>query len=50
MFDKNIVIKPADKGSAIVIWYKQDYSKECQLPLGNKSVYEEVEREPLQGV
>ena len=50
MYDKNIVIKPADKGSAIVIWDKQDYLKECELQLGNKSVYEEVKRDPLQGV
>ena len=50
MYDKNIFIKPADKGSAIVIWDKQDYLKECQLQLGNKSVYEEVKRDPLQDV
>ena len=50
MYDKNIVIKHADKGSAIVIWDKQDYLKECQLQLGNKSVYEEVKRDPLQDV
>ena len=25
IYDKNIVLKPADKGSAIVIWDKQDY-------------------------
>ena len=29
MYDKNIVIKPADKGSATAIWDKQDYLKEC---------------------
>ena len=50
MYDKNFVIKPADKGSAIVIWDKQDYLKECQLQLGNKKVYEEMKRDPLQGV
>ena len=50
MYDKNIVIKPADKGSAIVIWDKQDYFKECGLQLGNKSVYKEVKRDPLQDV
>ena len=47
MYDKSIVIKPADKGSAIVIWDKQDYLKECQLQLGDKSGYEEVERDAL---
>ena len=35
---------------AIVICDKQDYLKEFQLQLGNKSVYEEVKRDPLQGV
>ena len=50
MYDKNIVFKPADKGSAIVIWDKQDYLKKCELQLGNKSVYEEVKRDPLQGL
>ena len=50
MYDKNFVIKPADKGSAIVLWDKQGYLKECQLQLGNKSFYEEVKRDPLQGV
>ena len=50
MYDKNIIIKPADKGSAIVIWDKQDYLKECELQLGNKSVYKEVKRDPLQSV
>ena len=50
MYDKNIVIKPADKGSAIVTWCKQDYLKECELQLSNKSVYEEVNRDPLQSV
>ena len=50
MYDKNIVVKPADKGSVIVIWDKQDYLKECQLQLSNKSFYKEVERDALQGV
>ena len=50
IYDKNIVIKPADKGSAIAIWDKQDYLKECHLQLRNKSFYEEVERDPLQGL
>ena len=48
IFDK--VIKPADKGSAILIWGKQDYLKECELQFGNKSVDEEMKRDPLQGL
>ena len=48
MHDKNIVIKPADKGRATAIWDKQDHLKECQLQLSNKSVYEETKRDPLQ--
>ena len=38
--DKNIIIKPADKGSAIVIWDKEDYLKECNEQLRNTNVYE----------
>ena len=40
MEDDTIVIKPADKGSAIVIWDKDDYIKECDKQLGDQSVYE----------
>ena len=42
IYEKNIAIKPADKGSAILICDKQNYLKEFQLQLGNKSVYEEM--------
>ena len=31
MHGKNIIIKPADKESVIVIWVKQYYLKEYQL-------------------
>ena len=40
MKDKNIIIKPADKGSAIVIWSRGDYLKECNQHLSNKNIYE----------
>ena len=50
IYYKSIVIKAADKGSAVVIWDKQDYLKECELQLGKKSVYEEMTRDPLQGI
>ena len=38
--DKDIIIKPADKGSAIVIWDKEDYLKEYNAQLENSNVYE----------
>ena len=40
MKDKNIITKPADKGSAIVIWDKEDYLKQCSEQLSNQNVYE----------
>ena len=38
--DKDIIIKPADKGRAIVIWDKEDSLKECNAQLENSNVYE----------
>ena len=40
--DKNIVIKVADKGSAVVFWDREDYIKEAEKQLGESDVYEEV--------
>ena len=47
--DKNIIIKSADKGSAVVVWDSEDYIKEAEKQLGDKDVYEEVcnDAEPL---
>ena len=28
--DRNVIIKPADKGSAVVIWNRNDYFKEAE--------------------
>ena len=44
--DKNIVIKGADKCSAIVVWDKHDYMKEAGKQLGDSDVYEEVPDDP----
>ena len=33
--DKSIVIKSANKGSAVVVWDRDDYIKEAQKQLGN---------------
>lgn len=40
---KDIIIKEADKGSAVVVWGKSDYCKEAYRQLLDKDVYEEVE-------
>ena len=33
---KSIVIKSANKGSAVVVWDRDDYIKEAQKQLGNE--------------
>ena len=35
--DRNVIIKPADKGSAVVIWEQNDYLKEAGKQLSDKS-------------
>ena len=44
--DKNIVIKGADKGSAVVVWDKEDCIEEAEKQLGDSDVYEEVPDDP----
>ena len=44
--DKNIVIKSADKGSAVAVWDRDDYIKEAEKQLGDKEIYEEVCNDP----
>ena len=41
--NEDIVIKPADKGGAIVIMNKEDYIKEGERQLSNKEHYKRVE-------
>ena len=45
--DDSIIIKPAHKGSGIVIWDKEDYLRECLNQLDDKIVYEKLEKDPL---
>ena len=45
--DTSIVIKPADKGSAIVIWDREDYEKEAKRQLNDEKVYEKVSGDPV---
>ena len=40
--DKSIVIKSADKFSAVVVWDREDYTKEAEKQLGDEEVFEEV--------
>ena len=40
--DTSIIIKGADKGSAVVVWDRDDYLKEAEKQLSDKDVYEEV--------
>ena len=47
--NKNIIIKPADKGGAIVIQNKEDYIKEGERQLANKEHYMDLETTIKQG-
>ena len=40
--DTSIVIKGADKGSAVVVWDREDYLREAESQLSDKNVYEEI--------
>ena len=44
--DKNIVIKVADKGSAVVVWDREDYIMKAEKQLGEGRVYEELPDDP----
>ena len=45
--DKTIVIKEADKGSAVVVWDREDYCAEAYRQLNDSSVYEELDSSPI---
>ena len=38
LYDKNIVIKGAGKGSAVVVWDREDYIKEAEKQLGDSDI------------
>ena len=40
--DRSVIIKPADKGSAVVVWDRQDHLNEAERQLSDSSVYKEV--------
>ena len=40
--DKSVIIKPADKGSAVVVWDRNGYFKEAKRQLSDEKTYEEI--------
>ena len=46
--NSNIVIKPADKGGAIVIQNKCDYIAECERQLNNSDHYKKLDHNPTE--
>ena len=44
--DNTTVIKGADKGSAVVVWEREDFLKEAHKQLSDEEVYEEVTNDP----
>ena len=50
MNNDEIVIKPADKGSAIVVWSQKDYLTEASSQLKDTTVYQKCQSGPLQKV
>ena len=44
--NQNFVIKPADKGGAIVIWSNEDYEQEAHSQLNDKKYYEFIQTPP----
>ena len=40
--DASIIIKGADKGSAVIVWDRKDYLLEAEKQLSDKNVYEEL--------
>ena len=50
MSDDQLIIKPAYKGSAVVVWSKHDYLVEAKSQLENIKVYEKWSSNSLQKV
>ena len=40
--DRNVIIRPAGKGSSVVIWDRNDYLKEDEKQLSDRSTYLET--------
>ncbi|CAJ0963613.1 unnamed protein product [Ranitomeya imitator] len=48
--DSSLIIKPADKGGAIVIMDKSDYLREIRRQLDNTTVYQKLDSNPTQAI
>ena len=50
--EKTIIIKGADKGSAVAVWDRENYIKEAENQLGDTNIYEEVPKDvkPLKNI
>lgn len=46
----DIIIKEADKGSAVVVWGREEYCKEASDQLGDSEVHEVVDNYPINEV
>ena len=42
MYDDQIIIKPADRGSRVVVWSKDDFLLEASNHLSDTCVYQNV--------
>ena len=40
--DRNVLIKPVDQGSSIVVWDRLDYLPEAEKQLSDSNTYKEV--------
>ena len=40
--DTSNIIKDAEKGSGVVLWDREDYSKEAEKQLSDKKIYEQL--------
>ena len=49
-YDDQIIIKPADKGSAVVVWSKDDYLLEASNKSSDTNVYQKYNSNPLKKV
>ena len=45
---EDIIIKPADKGGAVVVWRRDQYISEAERQLSDATSYSEVHHDPTE--